>query len=205
MIGSVRPHAADLNGPLPRVEERQVLGASVPRSSLIQVTSSHSGTKGENCREALIHEPTSVAFLGEHPLNSLRRYRCWSAIADHLRSEHARNPRLEVQLLNVQIPADYSGHARMLVSQDELDSYYGDEAAEALKPMRAALDAAGVPYTVRQEVGHVAPTILRCASEFGADRIVMGRRGLSDLVDRVLGSVASDVSAQAHVPVMLLQ
>ena len=172
MIGSVRPHAADLNGPLPRVEERQVLGASVPRSSLIQVTSSHSGTKGENCREALIHEPTSVAFLGEHPLNSLRRYRCWSAIADHLRSEHARNPRLEVQLLNVQIPADYSGHARMLV---------------------------------RQEVGHVAPTILRCASEFGADRIVMGRRGLSALVDRVPGSVASDVAAPAHVPVMLVQ
>jgi YjbE family integral membrane protein len=127
------------------------------------------------------------------------------SIADHLRGEHARNPRLEIQLLNVQIPADYSGHARMLVSQDELNAYYGDEAAQALAPMRAALDTAGVPYSVRQEVGHVAPTILRCASEFGANRIVMGRRGLSALVDRVLGSVASDVSAQAHVPVMLVQ
>jgi YjbE family integral membrane protein len=127
------------------------------------------------------------------------------SIADHLRGEHARNPRLEIQLLNVQIPADYSGHARMLVSQDELNAYYRDEATQALAPMRAALDAAGVPYSVRQEVGHVAPTILRCASEFGANRIVMGRRGLSALVDRVLGSVASDVSAQAHVPVMLVQ
>ena len=122
------------------------------------------------------------------------------SIADHLRGEHARNPRLEIQLLNVQIPADYTGHARMLVGQDELNSYYGDEAAQALAPMRAALDAAGVPYSVRQEVGHVTPTILRCAAEFGADRIIMGRRGLSALVDRVLGSVATDVSAQAHVP-----
>ncbi len=126
------------------------------------------------------------------------------AIADYLRGERARDPRIEVQLLNVQIPADYSGHARMLVSPDELKSYYEEESAKALAPTRAALDAAGVPYALRQEVGHVAQRILDCAREFGADRIVMGRRGASDLVDRVLGSVASDVSAQAQVPVTLV-
>jgi YjbE family integral membrane protein len=126
------------------------------------------------------------------------------AIADYLRGERSRDPRVEVQLLNVQMPADYSGHARMLVSPDELKSYYEEESAKALAPTRAALDAAGVPYALRQEVGHVAQRILEGAREFGADRIVMGRRGASDLVDRVLGSVASDVSAQALVPVTLV-
>jgi len=126
------------------------------------------------------------------------------SLTAHLQNERARDPRLEVQLLNVQMPADYSGHARMLVGNDELKAYYSEESAQALAPMRAALDAARVPYSVRQEVGHVAQTILDCAREFGADGIVMGRRGMSDLVDRVLGSVASDVSAQAQVPVTLV-
>ncbi|MDP2693785.1 MAG: universal stress protein [Gallionella sp.] len=126
------------------------------------------------------------------------------AIADYLRGERSRDPHIEVQLLNVQMPADYSGHARMLVNPDELNAYYAEESAKALAPTRAALDAAGVPYALRQEVGHVAQRILACARDYGADRIVMGRRGASELVDRVLGSVASDVSAQAQVPVTLV-
>ncbi len=127
-----------------------------------------------------------------------------AAIAEHLRAERARDPSLEVELLNVQIPVD-SGHARMFVTTDELSAYYDEEAQQALAPTRTALDAAGVPYTLRQEVGHVAATILRRARELGADRIVMGRRGLSDLADRVLGSIASDVSAHAEVPVTLVR
>ncbi len=126
------------------------------------------------------------------------------AIADYLRGERTRDPRIEIQLLNVQMPADYSGHARMLVSPDELNAYYAEESAKALAPVRAALDAAGVPYSSRHEVGHVAQCILAFARDHGADRIVMGRHGASALVDRVLGSVASDVSAQAQVPVMLV-
>jgi YjbE family integral membrane protein len=127
-----------------------------------------------------------------------------TAMAEHLRSDHARDPSLEVQLLNVQMPVD-SGHARMFVSGDELNAYYDEEAEQALAPARSALDAAGVPYAIRREVGHVADTILRCAREWGANRIVMGRRGRSDLADRVLGSIASDVTAQAEVPVTLLR
>jgi YjbE family integral membrane protein len=126
------------------------------------------------------------------------------SIARHLQHERADHPRLEVELLNVQTPVD-SGHARMFVSADDRANYCADESRRALEPVQAALDAAGVPYRTRQEVGHVVPTILRRAREFGADRILMGRHGRSDLADRVLGSIASAVSNQADVPVTLVR
>jgi YjbE family integral membrane protein len=126
------------------------------------------------------------------------------SIARHLQHEHADHPLLEVELLNVQIPVD-SGHARMFVSADDRANYCADESRRALEPVQAALDAAGVPYQSRQEIGHVVPTILRRAREFGAHRIVMGRHGRSDLADRVLGSIASAVSNQSDVPVTLVR
>jgi YjbE family integral membrane protein len=126
------------------------------------------------------------------------------SIARHLQHERADHPQLEVELLNVQIPVD-SGHARMFVSADDRANYCADESRRALEPVQAALDAAGVPYQSRQEIGHVVPTILRRAREFGADRIIMGRHGRSDLADRVLGSIASAVSNQSDVPVTLVR
>ncbi len=126
------------------------------------------------------------------------------SIARHLQHERADHPQLEVELLNVQIPVD-SGHARMFVSADDRSNYCADESRRALGPVQAALDAAGVPYQSRQEIGHVVPTILRRAREFGADRIVMGRHARSDLADRVLGSIASAVSNQSDVPVTLVR
>lgn len=126
------------------------------------------------------------------------------SIARHLQHEHGDHPLLEVELLNVQIPVD-SGHARMFVSAEDRANYCADESRRALEPVQAALDAAGVPYRSRQEIGHVVPTILRRAREFGAHRIVMGRHGRSDLADRVLGSIASAVSNQADVPVTLVR
>jgi YjbE family integral membrane protein len=126
------------------------------------------------------------------------------SIARHLRHERTDHPQLEVELLNVQIPVD-SGHARMFVSADDRANYCADESRRALEPVQAALDAAGVPYRSRQEIGHVVPTILRRAHEFGADRIIMGRHGRSDLADRVLGSIASAVSNQSDVPVTLVR
>jgi nucleotide-binding universal stress UspA family protein len=93
----------------------------------------------------------------------------------------------------------------MFVGDRDLDAYYDEEADRGLAPARAALDAAGVPYAMRREVGHVADTILRCARDWGADRILMGRKGRSDLADRVLGSIASDVSQRAEVPVTLVR
>jgi YjbE family integral membrane protein len=127
----------------------------------------------------------------------------FEAIAEHLAQEHRRDPQLEVVVLNVQPPLE-SGHARMFVSHDELQAYYQEEAAKSLLPMREALERRGLGSSARHVVGHVVPTILGAATEEGVERIVVGRHGRPDLADRVLGSIAEDVCAQAKVPVTLL-
>ena len=161
-------------------------------------------------RSRAVHAAQSAAVVAAPPHPGTQRALVavdtgspMQSIAGYLRTQRQRDPSLEIQLLNVQIPID-SGHARMFVTAEELLDYYAEESAQALEPARAALTQAGLPYTTRLEVGHVAEIILRCAREFGADSIVMGRHGRSDLADRMLGSVASDVATQAKVPVVLV-
>ena len=127
----------------------------------------------------------------------------FQTIAQHLLEEHRRDPQLSLVVLNVQPPLE-SGHARMFVSQEELQAYYQDEAAKALVPMREALEQRGLSCSTRHVMGHVVPTILGTATEEGVERIVMGRHGRPDLADRVLGSIANDICSQAKVPVTLL-
>ncbi|HSO09137.1 MAG TPA: universal stress protein, partial [Desulfoprunum sp.] len=53
---------------------------------------------------------------------------------------------LEIFLLNVQLPI-VSGHARMFVSQDDVDAYHREEGLAALTGAREQFDAAGLPCT----------------------------------------------------------
>lgn len=111
---------------------------------------------------------------------------------------------VEIHLLNVQIPID-SGHARMFVSHDALESYYREEGLAALANARRMLEEAGVPYTHHIAVGHGADTIVRYAREKGFDRIIMGTHGRGGLLGALLGSVAHDVLKRASVPVTLVK
>jgi nucleotide-binding universal stress UspA family protein len=60
-------------------------------------------------------------------------------------------------------------------------------------------------YTWHVAVGHIADTIVGFAHEHACDRIVMGTHGRSALTHLLLGSVASEVSRSARVPVMLVK
>ena len=125
-------------------------------------------------------------------------------VIDHLIGECAGAETVELHLLNVQIPVD-SGHARMFVSAEDVAAYHREEGLQALKSAREKLDAAAIRYHWHVAVGHVADTILRFAREHAIDRIVMGTHGRSALTHLLLGSVASDVSRKAGVPVTLIK
>ena len=112
--------------------------------------------------------------------------------------------KLEITLLNVQIPIA-SGHVRMFISQDEVNSYHQDEGLAALASSRALLEAAGVPYSYHIAVGRVAETIVRFAREGNIDKIVMGTHGRGGLLELLLGSVAHEVLKIATVPVLLVK
>ena len=112
--------------------------------------------------------------------------------------------KLEITLLNVQVPIA-SGHVRMFISQDEVNSYHQDEGLAALANSRALLEAAGVPYNYHIGVGRVAETIVRFAREGNIDKIVMGTHGRGGLLEVLLGSVAHEVLKNATVPVLLVK
>ena len=125
-------------------------------------------------------------------------------VIDHLLNELAGGAALELILLNVQIPVG-SGHARMFVSADDVEAYHREEGLQTLISAREKLDAAGVKYRWHVAVGHIANTIIRFAQEQDAGRIVMGTHGRTALTHLLLGSVASDVSRNAGIPVTLIK
>ena len=83
-----------------------------------------------------------------------------------------------------------------------------DEASELVDETVRRLKDAGI--SARGEVhpaiyGRAARVILELASEEGADLIVLGSRGLSDLAGLVLGSVTHKVLHLAHCPVLVVR
>ncbi|MCB1743328.1 MAG: universal stress protein [Gammaproteobacteria bacterium] len=124
-------------------------------------------------------------------------------VLDYLALRAARIGPCDLHLLNVQIPVE-SGHVRMFVTQDELESYYREDALAVLQPARARLEAAGLEVSVHIAIGHVAETIARFAGELEFDEIVMGTHGRSALTHLLLGSVSSEVIRKSGLPVLLV-
>jgi nucleotide-binding universal stress UspA family protein len=74
---------------------------------------------------------------------------------------------------------------------------------EATSEARVIFERARLSNEVSHRFGNPADEILDEADEWGADLVVIGRRGLRG-VGRVLGSVSDHVIHRAHVPVLVV-
>jgi len=83
--------------------------------------------------------------------------------------------------------------------------FYKAEAERVFKPIRAFLRQQGIEAEFVPSVGHAADAIAHLAEEGRFDLVVMGSRGRSDIVNLVLGSVATKVLAKCSVPVLLIR
>lgn len=110
---------------------------------------------------------------------------------------------LSVHVVNVQ--RQVSGDVSRFVPGKTIDEYHRERSDEALDPVRALLDAAGVAYTVHSRAGEPGPTIAQVAAAEGCDMIVMGTRGLGSHTAALIGSVAQSTVAEATVPVLLVK
>lgn len=80
------------------------------------------------------------------------------------------------------------------------------EANEALGGARQILQAAGITVTTSVVESHtIYRGILETASAVEADLIVMGSHGRRGLEKLVLGSVAAQVLAHAHLPILIVR
>jgi YjbE family integral membrane protein len=110
---------------------------------------------------------------------------------------------LQVDLVNVQ--RGVSSDVAQFVPRDDLQAYHLEAADKALAPVRALLDAAGIPYGVHRFVGQPGRVLAGFAAEQGADQIVMGTRGLGTHTGALLGSVTRETLEHSRVPVLVVK
>lgn len=80
------------------------------------------------------------------------------------------------------------------------------EAKGALADATQSLEAAGITVTASLVESHaIYRGILETANSVGADLIVMGSHGRRGLEKLVLGSVAAQVLAHAHLPILIVR
>ncbi len=95
--------------------------------------------------------------------------------------------------------------AAAFVGQKAVQEYYDSDAEVVFGPIRAFFAQQGLEATFVHTVGHVAESIAERAEQGKFDLIVMGSRGHSEVVNMVLGSIATKVLAKCSVPVLLVR
>jgi nucleotide-binding universal stress UspA family protein len=99
----------------------------------------------------------------------------------------------------------YPVNATLFESYQKLWETYEKEGLELLRSYADKAMAAGVSTEFTQNSGNPGRTICEMAQNWGADLILMGRRGHSGVKELVLGSVSNYVLHHAHCSVFTIQ
>ena len=92
-----------------------------------------------------------------------------------------------------------------LAGPESVRTYYAQELAEVMAPIRPLLDQAGIEAEYAHEVGNPADEIAAFADAGNYDLLVMGSHGHGALANLTLGSVSTKVLARCGVPVLLVR
>ena len=123
-------------------------------------------------------------------------------VVPHIIKEFHRNRALEIHLLNIQPP--FSWHISRFISKKTREQFHRDEAEEALRKVRRALDGFGVPYSLHTEVGSKAKLIAETARRLRCDHIVMSTARKNSLTRMVEDSTTNHVLELTPVPIELI-
>jgi nucleotide-binding universal stress UspA family protein len=95
--------------------------------------------------------------------------------------------------------------ATAFVGSDVVRQYYEDEAEAVFKPIREFFAQQGIRAEFVKTVSHAGESIAKLAEDGKFDLLVMGSHGHGELVNLVLGSVATKVLAKCSTPVLLIR
>ena len=98
-----------------------------------------------------------------------------------------------------------SAMVREFVSEERINKHYYEEAMKILAPAEQLASEAGVRFTAKTLAGTPAQKIAECVDTEHCDHIVMGTRGLGNLGNLVLGSIATKVIHLVDVPVTVVK
>lgn len=132
----------------------------------------------------------------------------------------AKSINANLMLLNVLSPSDqgyptpiYPGADSVYTSihEEALKAYaqkwheYEQQGLELLRLLAREASTAGVTAEFSQNIGDPGQTICQVADTWGADLVIMGRRGRSGLSELVLGSASNYVLHHAPCSVLAVQ
>ena len=128
---------------------------------------------------------------------------CSLRAVQYLVDAAASGQRPEVHLVNVQValPTEVG----QFVARENIHDFHHEQSGDALRPATERLAAAGIAFTVHEEVGSAADRITALATELGCDHIVMGTHGRSALTEFLVGSTTLKVLQRTKVPVVLVK
>ena len=112
-------------------------------------------------------------------------------------------PAAELHLINVR--AHLTGTAASHLGRKTVDDYHLDEGMKDLAGAIEAARQAGAQPKHHVCVGSPGETIARFADQIGADTIVIGSKGRSQLPDIILGSAVQGVLEESKVPVLVVK
>jgi len=122
--------------------------------------------------------------------------------ARHVAREFARNPVLEVHLLNVQPPLSW--HVARFIGRKSREAYHADEAEKAMRPAIRVLEKSGVPCRVHTGVGDKAKVIVETARRLECDHIVMSTARKNSLTRMLEASITNRVLELTPIPVEVI-
>jgi nucleotide-binding universal stress UspA family protein len=102
----------------------------------------------------------------------------------------------------VHVPLPYPG-ALSVVGKDAVEKYYRDECKAVLDGARVLLEERHVPHDTVALVGEPASTLVETARSGRFDLIAMGTHGRGNVMNVVMGSIATKVLAATALPVLL--
>lgn len=113
------------------------------------------------------------------------------------------NPKVHV--LNVQPTPRLFGDYASADLMEQLNEGARKHSAQINARAIPLLENHGIDVTTHEVIGEISQTIARVADDCGCDTIVMGTRGMGNLANLMMGSVATRVVHEASVPVLLVK
>jgi nucleotide-binding universal stress UspA family protein len=110
----------------------------------------------------------------------------------------------EIHVVTVRDPMD-SLQVHRFWTDEQIHAFQQESGNAALDRVRNRLDKAGIAYTPHIVIGETAQTIVKTAQELSCDLIVMGTRGMGNIANLLMGSVATKVVHLTTVPVTLVK
>ncbi|TVP92266.1 MAG: universal stress protein [Pseudomonadaceae bacterium] len=117
----------------------------------------------------------------------------------------AKYPAIKVHVINVQTEPKLYGNyvsASMLEQLREGAIQHGQEINVDAASM---LEAAKIDFETHAVIGEVIGEVVKAVKSFGCNTVVMGTRGMSNLGNLVMGSVATRIVHEVPVPVLLVK